>query len=419
MKNLKVVATSKIIEGEIELSGSKSISNRVLLIHALCEDKFNIMNLSDSDDTVTMQKLIESNESVLDAHHAGTTFRFMTAYLSTKEGTQILTGSERMKERPIKVLVDALIELGAKIEYMEKEGYPPLKIYSPRSEFKDKITLPANISSQYISAIMMIAPTLAHGLTIQLDGEIVSKPYIDMTQRIMEDFGVEVVWKGNQINIEHQKYKAKDYHIEADWSAASYYYIIAGLSDQCDIILKGLHQNSIQGDAAVAEIGKIFNIETIFDQHQITLRRTKADKKLTVFEYNFLNVPDIAQSLAVLCAGMGISGLFSGLQTLRIKETDRIAALQQELSKVGVYLNKMPVKFSKKTGIEYYMLEGKATNIDEWVAFDTYNDHRMAMAFASLALRFPIIINDAAVVTKSYPNFWKDIQKIGFEVTKT
>jgi 3-phosphoshikimate 1-carboxyvinyltransferase len=419
MKNLKVVATSKIIEGEIELSGSKSISNRVLLLQALCEDKFNIMNLSDSDDTVTMQKLIESSESVLDAHHAGTTFRFMTAYLSTKEGTHILTGSERMKERPIKVLVDALIELGAKIEYMEKEGYPPLKIYSPRSEFKDKITLPANISSQYISAIMMIAPTLANGLTIQLDGEIVSKPYIDMTQRIMEDFGVEVVWKGNQINIEHQKYKAKDYHIEADWSAASYYYIIAGLSDQCDITLKGLHQNSIQGDATVAEIGKIFNIETIFDQHQITLRRTKADKKLTVFEYNFLNVPDIAQSLALLCAGKGISGLFSGMQTLRIKETDRIAALQQELSKVGVYLNKMPEKFSKKTGIEYYMLEGEASNIDELVAFDTYNDHRMAMAFAPLALRFPIIINDAAVVTKSYPNFWKDIQKIGFQVTKT
>ncbi len=418
MKNVKVVAASKNIKGEISLSGSKSISNRVLLIQALCDDKCNITNLSDSDDTVTMQKLIDSKDEILDAHHAGTTFRFMTAYLSTKPGTQILTGSDRMKERPIKVLVEALNELGANIEYLEKDGYPPLKIHSPRSEYKDKITLPANISSQYISAMLMIAPTLSNGLTINLEGDIVSKPYIEMTLAIMNDFGIKSDWNENTICIKHQVYKAKDYHIEADWSAASYYYIIAGLSESCEIILKGLHQQSTQGDAAIVAICEKFGIKTLFGPHQLMIVKPKLEIETPVFEYDFLKVPDIAQSISVLCAGLGTSGLFSGLQTLRIKETDRIAALQQELAKIGVYINKMPEKFSKKTGVEYYMQEGKALQQDLEPSFKTYNDHRMAMALAPLALRFPVIINDALVVTKSYPKYWVDLQKLGFEVTR-
>jgi 3-phosphoshikimate 1-carboxyvinyltransferase len=417
MKNVKVTAISSNIQGEITLSGSKSISNRVLLISALCDSSFEILNLSDSDDTVTMAKLINSQDEILHAHHAGTTFRFLTAYLATKPGTQTLTGSERMRQRPVKALVDALNDLGANIEYLENEGYPPIKINAPKDEWQNEITLPANISSQYISALLMIAPVLPEGLTIHLEGEIVSKPYIDMTLSIMRDFGIEAIWTENSIHIEHQKYKAVDYHIEADWSAASYYYIIAGLSDQCDITLKGLHQQSTQGDAAIVAVGEKFNIHTIFGQHQIKIVKSKDEGAIPLFEYDFLNTPDIAQSVAALCGGLGTSGLFSGLQTLRIKETDRIAALQNELLKINVFLTKMPTKFSQKTGIEYYMQEGKADNLDSIPSFDTYNDHRMAMSLAPLALKFPIVINEANVVSKSYPKYWEDLQKIGFEVT--
>lgn len=417
MKDIQISHSSKKIQGEIQLSGSKSISNRVLLIQALCKDKFGIHNLSDSDDTQTMFTLLHAKEDELDAHHAGTTFRFMTAYLATKSGSQILTGSERMKQRPVKALVDALNEIGADITYLENDGYPPLKINAPKSEWKNVISLPANISSQYISALLLIAPTLTDGLRITLEGEIVSRPYIEMTLQLMKEFGIASEWQDNTIIIKHQNYIPTEFYVEADWSAASYYYIIAGLSDECTLTLKGLHQNSTQGDAEIARIADLFGIETVFADHHITINKNSTAKPPTLFEYNFLKVPDIAQSFAVLCAGLGVSGLFSGLQTLRIKETDRIAALQQELSKMDVFLSKMPEKFSKKTGTEYYMLEGKANYNGNLISIDTYNDHRMAMAFAPLSLYFPININDAAVVSKSYPKYWDHLQKLGFEVT--
>jgi 3-phosphoshikimate 1-carboxyvinyltransferase len=417
MNAINIYSPNKNIRGEITLSGSKSISNRVLLIKALCHQKFEIFNLSESDDTSSMEQLIHSNEETLDAHHAGTTFRFLTAYLAIKSEKHILTGSDRMKQRPVKALVDALNYLGANIEYVEKEGFPPLRILPSSGLWKNEISLPADISSQYISALLLIAPVLAHGLKIHLEGEIVSRPYIEMTIGIMSYFGVSVDWEDKTISIRHQQYIPRDFHVEADWSAASYYYTIAGLSETADIILKGLHVDSLQGDSAISEIGNFFGIKSVFGDHQVRLLKRKELNPPEHFEYNFIKVPDIAQSISVLCGGLGTHGLFTGLQTLRIKETDRIAALQQEHAKIQVYLNKMPAKFSKKTAIEYYMQEGKATaDLTGIPEIDTYNDHRMAMAFAPLGLLFPIKINDPEVISKSYTGFWKDLISLGFEI---
>jgi 3-phosphoshikimate 1-carboxyvinyltransferase len=418
MSSIKVVAKTKNISGKIKLSGSKSISNRVLLIQALTKDSFEIENLSDSDDTQTLQALLQSHDSTLDAHHAGTTFRFLTAYLSMKGGTQILTGSERMKQRPIKALVDALNQLGANITYLENEGYPPLSIQSPKEDWKNEIELPADISSQYITALLLIAPVLENGLTIRLIGNIVSRPYIEMTLDIMAHFGVKTEWVDHEIKVAPQSYQAQKYHVESDWSAASYFYSIAALSDTTDLVLEGLHQNSLQGDAEIVKIGEKFGIKTTFGDHQLTITKRAENKAPEFFEYDFLKVPDIAQSISVMCAGLGTQVLYSGLQTLKIKETDRIAALQTELLKVQVYLSKLPAKFSKKTDTEYYMQEGKALFGEEDVpAIDTYNDHRMAMSFAPLALIDCIHIHNPDVVSKSYPDFWKDLTSIGFEIS--
>ena len=417
MKSIKVHSPSKDINGELTLSGSKSISNRVLLIQALCTDVFPVHHLSDSDDTVTMQGLLASKADLLDAHHAGTTFRFMTAYLATQAGTVVLTGSERMQQRPVKALVDALNYLGAHIEYINNEGYPPLRIHAPTGQWKSEISLPADISSQFITALLLIAPTLPNGLTLHLIGDAVSRPYIEMTIGIMAHFGVQVAWEGQTLTVESQSYIGKEFYVEADWSAASYYYAIATLSNSADITLKGLHQNSLQGDSAIAKISNSFGIETQYGDRQITITKKSGVVPPTTFEYDFIKEPDIAQSVSVICAGLGISSLFSGLQTLRIKETDRIAALQNELGKVQVALHKMPAKFSKNTGIEYYLQEGSATADEvETPTFDTYNDHRMAMAFAPLGLLFPIQINDPMVVSKSYPYFWRDLKSLDFDI---
>jgi 3-phosphoshikimate 1-carboxyvinyltransferase len=405
------------VEGTITLSGSKSISNRVLLIRALASGTFNIENLSDSDDTATLEQLLNVTSGLLDAHHAGTTFRFMTAYLALQDGTQVLTGSERMKQRPIKALADALNFLGANIEYMEKDGFPPLKINPPSGTWKNEISLPADISSQFITALLLIGPQLPDGLKIHLTGEIVSVPYIEMTIDIMSYFGVKTSWEGQTLSVAHQSYIPKDYFVEADWSAASYYYVIAGLAASADIKLKGLKSNSIQGDSAIAEIGKKFGIETVFEENKVQVIKRSEVNVPPLFEYNFVRVPDIAQSISVLCAGLGVKGLLSGLQTLRIKETDRIAALQTEHSKTGVSFYKMPAGFSKKTKVEYYMQEGRSSvTKDNIPQIDTYSDHRMAMAFAPISLLFPLSINDPMVVTKSYPRYWEDLKSLGFKM---
>lgn len=415
MNKIRIRKEDKTAVGTITLGGSKSISNRVLIIQALCDESFEITNLSDSDDTKTLQKLLHSDAYELDAHHAGTTFRFLTSYLASKNGEQILTGSERMQERPIKALSEALIKMGADISYVKNEGYPPIKIASPLKELESKIELSAGISSQYISSLLLVAPTLSYGLEISLIGEVVSRPYLEMTLRIMEYFGVSYSWEGNTIKVPAQKYQARDFYVEADWSAASYYYIIAAMSGDVDLTLRGLSEESLQGDSAIAEIANSFGVKTEFGNREIRL--TKSKNKVTDYlEYDFIQCPDIAQSVSTMAAGLGTSVLFSGLQTLRIKETDRIAALQTELAKLRVYLTKLPERFSKNSGVEYFMQEGKVVESETIPVFATYKDHRMAMAFGPLAISMPIEIEEHMVVTKSYPNFWSDLEKIGFQI---
>ena len=417
----KIAKPNRRIVGEITLDGSKSISNRILIINALCKENFKIDRISTSKDTQTLTKLLSQKDSnVYDAGAAGTTFRFMTAYLALQEGTQILTGSERMKQRPIGKLVNALHALGCDIEYVENEGYPPLKINAPNPLTTNELSISADTSSQYITALLMIAPTLPNGLRLTLEGNIVSLPYIQMTLSLMQYFGVEHAWSGNTIIVENQDYVAKDIVVEADWSAASYYYALAAFADELDLKLNGLFKNSLQGDSVAVEMGFHFGVDTTYiDATENTeggLHLKKSGEPMTeMFEWDFLKCPDIAQTFAVICAGTGVQGLFTGLETLFIKETDRVAALKNELAKVGVSFVKLPTKFSQKSHKQYFMVEGKA-QWDKIPLFPTYEDHRMAMAFAPLAMINTIKIEDPSVVEKSYPEFWEDLKKLGFEI---
>lgn len=401
------------ISGEITLASSKSISNRVLIIRALCKEHFPIHRLANANDTQLLDRLLNSHETIRDAGPAGTTFRFLTAYLSLQAGEQVLTGSERMKQRPIGPLVEALRKLGANITYLEKEGYPPLQIGEPDNiGLHHHITIPADTSSQYITALLLIAPTLPRGLKLTLSGAIVSRPYIEMTLRLMQYFGVNHTWEGDTISVAPQAYQARPFTVEADWSAASYYYAIAAMADSCDLTLYGLFENSLQGDAVLAKMMTALGVETSWIEGG--LRLSKSGKPLPpVFEWDFLDCPDIAQTLAVVCGALGVNGLFTGLETLRIKETDRIAALKAELKKVGVHLSALPTRFSKRSDREHFMVSEKAV-VEGTPLFHTYEDHRMAMAFAPLALLGPIQIEDPKVVDKSYPDFWRDLFALGF-----
>lgn len=417
MHKILLTHLNKSILGNITLEGSKSLSNRVLIIQALSKGAFSIRNLSKSDDTQTLLSLLEKEGKIWNAHHAGTTFRFLTAYLSITKGTQILTGSERMKNRPIKDLVEALNKLGANIEYLEKEGYPPLKINGPPDRWENEISLSAATSSQFISALLLIAPMLPQGLAIKMEGTIVSRPYIDMTIDLMRYFGIKVEVDNNLIKIAQQAYQARDFFVEGDWSAASYYYIMASLSNKVDIKLNGLFHNSLQGDRAIVKMGEKFGIKTEFNQEGLTLIKDVTLPSSGYIEQDFLETPDLAQSVAVMCAGTGKHGLFSGLQTLQVKETDRIQALKAELGKLGVTFVKIPQKFAKKSDKEFFVLEGDARKyIGEMPAFDTYEDHRMAMSFASFSLLYPILIHNPEVVSKSYPGFWEDLMSLGFNI---
>ncbi len=416
-KTYKISKPNRHLEGEITPERSKSICNRALIIQALCENDFKINHISNSKDSQVLQELLNSNAATLDAGAAGTTFRFMTAYLSIQQGTHTLTGSERMKERPIGILVNALRELGAEINYLEKDGYPPLQIIGNTELNKAKeISIKGNISSQYISALLMIAPTLPNGLTINITGEISSRPYLQMTLNLMKYFGIK--FSENEtpdnlaITIAPQKYIAKDFTVETDWSAASYYYAMAAFSSECKLTLHGYQSSSLQGDSHIAEMMTNFGVETTFHDGYIYLH--KSGPVTPMFEFDFSDQPDLAQTIAVICAGLGQPGLFSGLHSLRIKETDRIQALQNELAKMQVYLSKMPARFSKTSDKEYFMQEGKA-NI-ELPTFETYDDHRMALAFATLATLAPVKILDPDVVEKSYPEYWKDLKTLGFVI---
>lgn len=414
--NYKISKKDRNIIGEIQLDSSKSISNRVLIIRALCDTDFKINAIAHSNDTQLMQQLLASEKAIRDAGPAGTTFRFLTAFLSLQKGTQILTGTERMKQRPIAVLVNALRELGADIEYLEKDGYPPLRINEAKKLNKNQqLTIAADTSSQYISALLLIAPTLPDGLELRLDGLIVSRPYIEMTLDLMGYFGVTSAWEGNTIKILPQKYQSKDFTVEADWSAASYYYAMAAFADNLDLQLHGLFENSLQGDAILSKIMTKFGVQTTFNEKGVHL--TKSGEARPFFEYDFIRCPDLAQTLFVVCGGLGVHGLFSGLSTLKIKETDRIEAMKNELGKLHVWLSQLPPQFSKKSGKTFYQIEGKGI-VENTPVFPTYEDHRQAMAIAPLAMFGEIEIEEPMVVKKSYPAFWKDIEKLGFIITK-
>lgn len=410
----KLQKKDSVLQGVVHLDGSKSISNRALMIRALSGKPFKIENLSTSDDTKAMESLIGQESGVLDVGPAGTTFRFLTAYFATREGEQVLTGSERMKQRPIGALVNALRAIGADIEYLEKEGYPPLLIKAPRDlGTPSEIEVPATISSQFISALLMIAPTLPNGLKVRLAGNLVSASYLQMTLDMMRYFGVDYRFSGEQIIVSHQAYEAIDFRVESDWSAASYHYALAALAAEADLTLSGLFRESTQGDSATVELFSRLGLQTTWGED--SLRITKGGEIKSMLEYDFILCPDIAQTMAVVCGAMGVIGVFSGLETLSIKETDRIQALKNELAKVGVSFVKAPPHFSKKTGKTYHMVEGKAS-WNEPPSFPSYHDHRMAMAFAPLSVLDPIIIEDPKVVGKSYPDFWKDLVSLGWEI---
>ncbi len=416
---------TKVLKGCIELTASKSESNRALIIQALCEEKFEIKNLATAEDTRVLKEIlakVKANTSIeietYDVGAAGTTMRFLTAFLATRKGVNcILTGSERMKNRPIKILVDALRDLGADIEYAEKEGYPPLRIKGKELD-GGEVLIDGNVSSQYITALLLVAPTLRNGLTLKFnDAVTTSVPYINMTRKMMEEFGITFLnWfyksVGDSIIIKREDYhiKTKDYiyEVEGDWSSASYWYAFAALAKKIDnFSIKGLKQNSLQGDDIVNGIcSHNFGVETKYIDGGILL--TKGGQKESVFTYNFYASPDIAQTVAVVVGALGIPSTFTGLHTLRIKETDRTLALKNELAKIGV---EVEIVNDDKIKINTKQLVQQSSPIA------TYEDHRMAMAFAPLAMiQDSITIDHPEVVKKSYPDFWKDLKKVGFEI---
>ncbi|NDV68419.1 3-phosphoshikimate 1-carboxyvinyltransferase [Dysgonomonas sp. 25] len=401
----KINATGHI-DATIQLPTSKSISNRALILSALSQSPYEIKNLSDCDDTNVMVDAFETETNLIDVKAAGTAMRFLTAYLSRVPGDWIITGTERMKERPINVLVDALVSLGARIEYLGKLGYPPLKIKGTALD-GGEIYLSGGVSSQFISALLMIAPTMTKGLTIHLEGEVISIPYIKLTLGMMAQFGVKASWEDKTIHIYPEDYRPLEYVVEADWSAASYWYEIASLADKAEIRLEGLFRDSMQGDSKVAELFLDLGIDTRFVDNGVVLTKTARNTKK--FFHNFVNEPDLAQTFAVTCCMKNIPFLFTGLQTLRIKETDRIAALKAELKKLGYVL--------RDTGDNILEWDGERCEPEANPVIKTYEDHRMAMAFAPAAIKIPnLIIDKPGVVSKSYPRYWEDLKKIGFEI---
>lgn len=393
----------KRVEADITLPASKSISNRALIINALAYSPYEIENLSDCDDTNVMIKALDSNDTTFDIGAAGTAMRFLTAFLSKTVGEWVLTGSKRMKERPVKLLVDALNSLGARIKYLENEGYPPLQIYGSALS-GGEIRLNGSVSSQYISALMMIAPYMQKGLKIILEGNVISVPYILMTLNMMRDFGVKANFENNIIEIKPQSYKPLRYKVESDWSAASYWYEILGITGEGRFFLRGLHQHSYQGDSKLAELFEQLGVHTDYQSEGIEI--TTNNHTCSRFEYDFVNQPDLAQTFAVTCCLKNIPFHFKGVQSLKIKETNRVAALITELNKLGYVLHE-PAE-----GELAWEGQTLPVNTSETPSIKTYDDHRMAMAFAPAAFIRSIVIENPEVVSKSYPGFWDDIEKI-------
>ncbi len=391
----------------IKLTASKSISNRALIIDALCEENSLLLNLAEARDTKLMRKLLPDPSHTIDVLDAGTTMRFLTAYFSLTNQSKILTGTPRMQERPIGILVDALIEIGAEIEYLGNFGYPPLETKGFTTQKSSQINVPGDISSQYISAILMMGPTLPRGLQINITGRIMSKPYISMTLGLMGRFGVNNVWEDSIIRIPHQVYQATTFKVESDWSSASYWYSIMALSKSGEITLTGLEDQSLQGDRQIVEIMQPLGVETVFHKDGITL--TKGPSKTDLLSYDFSSCPDLGPTVISTCAALGVTCVATGLESLHIKETDRIAALQNELGKIGAILE-------EEAGV-WRLHPSNNLSSSQTVTFKTYQDHRMAMALAPLALRLPVIIEEPEVVQKSYPEFWSDLALAGLQGT--
>ena len=405
---LTVSNNQKDLKAALQITGSKSESNRLLILQALYP-QIEIENLSNSDDTVVLKNALEKGEGMIDIHHAGTAMRFLTAYFAAKEGCEVeLTGSKRMKERPIRLLVDALQRMGADIEYLAESGYPPLKIRGKKLHV-DSIKLQANISSQYVSALMLIGASLPKGLEIILDGRITSVPYISMTLEILEHAGISGKFIGDRVYIEPVKeLKSTSISVESDWSSASYFYSIAAIADTAEIKLSNYRKTSRQGDSCLAEIYQHFGVTTLYEEDSIILKKN-ANKRSRRIHEDLRNSPDIAQTIAVTCLALGMECKLEGLHTLKIKETDRLQALKNEMEKFGARVN------ITDDCLQLFPV----SNLKEDVQVATYNDHRMAMAFAPLALKIPLIIKDAEVVSKSYPDFWKDLNKLGFNTKES
>jgi 3-phosphoshikimate 1-carboxyvinyltransferase len=404
----KVSKEVRSFQGEINISGSKSESNRLLVIRAYTSF-FKIINISDSDDTNTMISALKSNDKEINIGHAGTAMRFLTSYFSSiLNSSIILTGSARMKNRPISILVDALNNLGADIEYIDNIGFPPIRLRGKLIS-NDTVSLPANVSSQYISSLMMLGVSLKEGLKIKISTKITSLPYVQMTKKIIERVGGKVVIQSDNIIIKpFQSDNISDQIVESDWSSASYFFSLVALSDYSEITLSTFLNKSIQGDSRIVEIYKLFGVETSFSNNKIYLKKNNVELPDNI-SINLEDNPDLAQTIIITCLGLGVDCNLQGLNTLKIKETDRLLALKKEIEKFDV--DKIDVT-------DQSIILKNNSAIKSGVSIDTYNDHRMAMSFAPLSLINPIIINNPQVVTKSYSNFWNDLESLGFNISQ-
>ena len=407
MKKIKL-SFDKFKDSTIYLNSSKSESNRLLIIKALSEKEITIKNLSKANDSVLLKNLLESENLVVwDAQDAGTSFRFLTSFLAIKKEHVVLSGTERMKQRPVKVLVDALNKIGAEILYLENEGFPPIYVKGKINQVKNKLDIPGDISSQYISSLLLIAPLLEKGIEINIEEPFYSRTYVNMTLNLMNSFGIKSAVKGNKISIKNQEFSSGSYIVESDWSAASYWYSILSISDNINnLTLQGLKKKSNQGDSVISELMKSFGVNTQYKEDGIVLTKIKFDTE--EIELDFRDCPDLAQTILVVAAYHKIKLKVSGVESLKIKETDRLLAMKNELKKIGC-------DFYEEGN--YWILEKRSREIDDELSIDTYKDHRMAMAFAPLASKKSIIINDPDVVVKSYPTYWEDLKKVGFIIT--
>ncbi|MFV0172273.1 3-phosphoshikimate 1-carboxyvinyltransferase [Empedobacter falsenii] len=405
---IEISALQSPINNQLSITGSKSESNRLLLLNQLFENVLTLENISNSEDSQLMQKALANKTDLIDIHHAGTAMRFLTAYFSIQDERKVtLTGSDRMKQRPIKILVDALNELGAEISYQENEGYPPLSIVGKKLT-KETITIPSNISSQYITALCLIGTKLENGLTINLDGKIISVPYIQMTIQLLNKVGIKATFEGNTIQVPFTKrIEAQIVQVESDWSSASYYYSLIALSQNSEVKISTYFKDSLQGDSALQNIyAENFGVISTFDNGILSLKNDANFQPKQKIELNLINTPDIAQTIAATCVGLKVNCILTGLETLKIKETDRLVALKNELEKLGAIIRIT----DDSLAIEGYQ------DFSETPTFETYNDHRMAMCMAPLAQKYAIRINNEMVVEKSYPTFWEDWTKLGFEI---